>query len=157
MTEKDQFVAEISASSTEPYKTAEAREKHTVYSDEPEWTEMPGGDEYPSPGDYLLLSLGLCQVSVLDQCLEKNCVDPYSIECTAEIDSWGLDDSVPEAMPEKTGLRVDHISISMTVETTPENEAQAARCLEVYDEGCVVGQSIGIDYDTFASLEIDGD
>ena len=152
--EKDQFVVEVTAKSAEPYKEAELRDEHTVYSDEPEWTAMPGDDEYPSPGDYLLLSLAACQVSVLDQCLKKNDVETYEINCTAEIDKWGMDSSVPEAMPETTGLRVEHITVDIVLETTAEYEERASRCLEVFDEGCVVGQSIGIDYQSIGELKI---
>lgn len=151
---KDKFTARVEASSSEAFKTADLRGKHRVFSDEPEWTAMPGEDEHPSPGDYLLLSLAACQVSVLDQCLKKNDVDRYEIVCEAEIDRWGMDDSVAEEMPETTGLRIEHVIVEIVLRTTEAYRDRASRCLEVYDEGCVVGQSIGIDYDTVGALEL---
>lgn len=151
----EEFTTTIRASSDDPYKEATLRDEHTVYSDEPEWTAMPGDDAYPSPGDYLLLSLAACQVSVLDQCLKKNGVTAYRIDCDARIDSWQQETDVPDEMPATTGLRIEHVTVDMELRTTPEYEDRADRCLTVYDEGCVIGQSIGVAYTPTTRLVVD--
>jgi organic hydroperoxide reductase OsmC/OhrA len=44
--------------------------------------------------------------------------------------------------------RISHISVDLTLEVPGEYESRARRCLDVYDTGCVVGQSYrqGIEY-----------
>ena len=89
--------------------------------------------------------------------LKKNSVDLYEIEANAVIDEWEKDPNVPPEMPETTGLRISHITVKMSLKTTSEYKDRADRCLTVYDEGCVVGQSIGISYEPLTSLEIVGE
>jgi len=101
-------------------------------------------------------SLASCQVSVLEQCLERNGVEAFEIECEAVLDEWGRANDKPEEMPDHTANRIEHITVKILLYTTPEYRETAKGCLTVYDEGCVVGQSLagGIDYSPLAALEI---
>lgn len=150
------FTATLTASHDEPYTEATVRDKHTLHSDEPEWLPAGAGDNaHPAPVDYLLMSLASCQVSVLKQCLEANGVERYAIECEAEVDEWATVD-VPEAMPANTSYRVDHVTARMDQRTTEDHRDEADRCLGVYDEGCIVGQSLagGLDYTPVTTLAV---
>lgn len=106
-----------------------------------------GNDEHPAPVDHLVVALVSCQVEVLDQALKRARVEEYDIEAAAEIDGLTMGDA-PEGMPANTGQLIEHIDVEVTVETTAESEDRVQRCLEVYDGGCIVGQSYraGIDY-----------
>ncbi|MDX1744387.1 MAG: OsmC family protein [Halobacteriales archaeon] len=131
-----------------PYKTIgtvhqDGRASQEIIFDEP---EPKGRDEHPSPVMYMFASLVGCQLSVLNWCLEKGGVEDYYI--TADAHSLKHMEEVAEEMPETTGKRIDHFDIEIRLEVPEEFEARASRCLEVYDTGCVVGQSFraGIDY-----------
>lgn len=131
------------------------RDKHEVVFDEPEFLPVAEGeDTAPSPVDYLMAGLAGCQVSVLDQALKKARVADYHIEVEATIDAVGTDD-VPEEMPSNTVNRIQHIAIDVTLTIPEEHRSRAQRCLDVYDDGCIVGQSLraGIDYTPRATLE----
>ncbi|WP_418280632.1 OsmC family protein [Halorubrum sp. DTA98] len=130
------------------------RDKHEVLIDEPEWIPRMGGeDAHPSPVDYMMTALAACQVSVLSQCLSKARIDDYNIKAEATIDDAGEDD-VDENMPDHTANRIRHIDIQLHLEVPAEHEKRASRCLEVYDTGCIVGQSYkaGIDYEPTTHL-----
>jgi len=134
------------------------RDKHDIFFDEPE--DLPvgaGDDEYPSPVDYLLASLVGCQVSVLNQCLHKSRIEDFTIEADARIppEAVGVD-TTAEEMPNHTANRIEHVEISLTVQVPEEYAKRAERCLEVYDEGCIVGRSFkaGINYTPTTSLEV---
>ena len=135
------------------------RDRHEILFDEPE--DLPAGagdDEYPSPVDYLFSSLVGCQVSVLNQCLHKARVEDFRIEADAVIPPETLgDDAVADEMPGHTGKRITDVEIDITVTVPEEYESRAQRCLDVYDGGCIVGQSLraGIDYHPEATLEVD--
>lgn len=158
MTESEDFTFEMTITPDDSHKTATLREKHTLHSDEPAWLPdgLAGNDAYPAPVDFLIMSLATCQASVLKQCLEKNGVEEYRIECDAVLDSYERDEEHPEQMPDHTALRIEHITVKMVLFTTPEYSDDANRCLTVYDDGCIVGQSIagGIDYTPLTALEI---
>jgi len=141
--------------SSRPYKTigilhAKGRSSHEIVFDEP---EPRGHDEHPSPVMYFLGSLAACQMAVLASALKKARVDDYHITVEAASDrGWG---EVADEMPEGTAQRIDHIDIDLTLEVPEEHEARAQRCLEVYDTGCIVGQSLkaGVDYTPRTTLE----
>lgn len=158
MAEPEQFTFEMAVTHDDEYKTASLRGKHTLYSDEPEWLPegLAGNDAHPAPVDYLIMSLATCQVSVLRQCLERNGVEEYRIECDAVLDGYDRDEDHPEYMPRHTALRIGHITVNMVLVTTPAYERSADRCLTVYDDGCIVGQSISaaIDYTPLTALEV---
>lgn len=135
------------SSATEPTRGV-VRDKHEVLFDEPTFLPVAdGNDEHPSPVDYLLSSLAGCQVSVLDQCLKKSRVEDYHIECDATITHAGRGE-IPEEMPGNTASRVFSFDVDITLSVPVEFESRARRCAEVYDIGCIVGQSIreGIEY-----------
>lgn len=154
----EQFTAELTATSEAAYTSGRVRDKHELVSDEPEWlpAESAGDDDHPAPVDFLLMSLASCQTSVLQQCLQRNGVEEYRITCEAVLDEYGTDDEHPEEMPAHTALRIHHVTVTMTLETTERYESAANRCLMVYDEGCIVGQSLqgGIEYTPLTSLEV---
>lgn len=152
------FTAEITVTPESTYKTTTLRGKHTVEVDEPTWIPYgAGNDDHPAPVDHLLLSLSSCQTAVLMQCLEKNGVEEFRIECNAEIDGYEQAEDLPEVMPENTATRIDHVTVKMDLFTTPEYEEIANRCLMAYDDGCIVGQSLegGIDYTSLTRLTIE--
>ena len=127
-------------------------ESHRVVFDEP---EPLGDDEHASPVAYMFSSLVACQLSVLAQCLEKSRIEEYEITADAEIDRRGRDE-VAEEMPAHTAKRIEHVAITIDLEVPAEYEDRAQRCLEVYDQGCIVGQSFraGIDYTPTTELRL---
>lgn len=129
------------------------RGNHEVLADEKS-REPPvgtGEDRHPTPVDYLLSSLVACQVSVLTQCLAKARVDEFHIAASADIDERVKPD-LPEEMPQKS--LVERIDVSVSLDVPAEYRTRAERCLEVYDQGCIVGQSIaaGIEYEPQTEL-----
>lgn len=132
------------------------RDKHEVLFDEPTFLPVADGtDEHPSPVDYLLSSLAGCQVSVLDQCLKKSRVEDYRIEAKATVTGAGRGE-IPEEMPSNTATRIMDFDVDITLTVPEEYESRAKRCLEVYDIGCIVGQSIraGIEYTPRTTIEV---
>lgn len=137
-----------------PYKTVgivhDARgATHTVTVDEP---EPLGSDDAPSPGSHLFISLVSCQLTVLNSCLRKARVEDYRLKADA---SWEMTlGDVDEAMPAATAKRIKHIDIDISLEVPEEFEGRAQRCLDVYDSGCIVGQSLkaGIEYTPHTNL-----
>jgi len=135
---------------------ARVRGTHDVPIDEPEWLPMGiGSDQHPAPVDHLAVALVSCQVEVLDQALQKARVEEYDIRARAEIDELGTGNA-PGGMPANTSHIIEHIDIDLTVETTAEFESSVRRCLEVYDDGCIVGQSYraGIEYTPRTNVEL---
>lgn len=128
------------------------RDKHDVLIDEPEWSEF-GEDRAPSPVDYLMTAVTSCQVSVLSQSFDKAGIEDYEIDLDATISEVGSE-SVPDEMPEHTANRIQHIDIDIDVTVPDKYEETAQQCLDVYDQGCIVGQSFrsGIDYTPHTSL-----
>lgn len=151
----EQFTADVVADSSGEHTTADLRGRFTLRSDEPSWLPEPlaGEDAHPAPVDYLLASLAICQVSVLQQCLQHNGVDPYRIDCEASIDGFERAPDLPAVMPEHTAGRVEHVTLTIELTVTPADRETADGCLASYDEGCIVGQSIGIDYTPLTVLE----
>lgn len=145
---------EVLATSEEGVQRGDVRGIHTLYSDEPDFLpEMAGEDRHPAPVDYLVFGLVSCQASVLKQCLEKSRISAYEIRASATIaDMRGAPS--PSEMPDHTGNRIDQIEISMHLRVSDEDEARARRCLDIYDQGCIVGQSLraGIEYSRETSL-----
>lgn len=128
-------------------------DSHSVTFDEP---RPLGDDESASPVGYMFSSLVACQISVLAQCLEKSRIDEYYIAADADINRRGRDE-VSEEMPAHTAKRIEHIDVDITLEVPEKYEGRAERCLDVYDQGCIVGQSFraGIDYTPETELELE--
>jgi len=157
MSQPETFTATVTKEPGDEFKHGVLRDKHEILSDEPSWLPVGAGqDAHPVPVDLLMGSLAMCQVSVLDQCLEANGVTDYEIHCEAELDEFSRDADHPDEMPRHTALRIDHVTLDITVTTTPEFAGQTETCLDVYDEGCIVGQSLagGIDYTPVTSVEL---
>ena len=148
---------QFSKDASEPLMEATVRGKHQVFVDERDKKPPIGSgeDRYPTPVDYMLTSLVACQVAVLTQCLAKARIDEFSIEADADV-SHEEAEAIPEEMPAHTGNRIRHVDIDLELTVPAEYETRAARCLEVYDEGCIVGQSFraGIDYTTSTTFEV---
>ena len=55
-----------------------------------------------------------------------------------------------------TATRIEHVTVEITLRTTPDYRDRVEQCLITYDKGCIVGQSLagGIDYMPLAALEI---
>jgi uncharacterized OsmC-like protein len=146
----------VRKSSDDEIAVATVRDTHDVPIDEPEWLPMGiGSDQHPAPVDHLVVALVSCQVEVLDQALQKARIEEYDISARAEVDDLGTGDA-PDGMPANTSQVIEHIDIDLTVETTPEFESSVRRCLEVYDDGCIVGQSYraGIEYTPRTNVEL---
>lgn len=138
----------VTNSTDSEYTKALLRDKHELLIDEPTNLEVGAGtDNYPSPVDYMAVSLAACQVSVLSQALERARVEEFEVTCDYEIDRTGSE-PVDEEMRKGTGVRVEHIQIDLSLEVPEEHEKRAQRCLDAYDTGCIVGQSFlgGVDY-----------
>jgi len=157
MSKEGMFPCEVTASSDEPVNrgvTSARTGRHELFVDESE--HIPGSEgeqEHPSPVDYLVFALVGCQVSVLEQALHGAGVEEYEIEAVGAVDSLG-DDDVPEEMPAHTAARVDHVDLTLEV---PEEYGEAARdCLEAYNAGCIVGQSLsrGTEYTSSKQIEV---
>lgn len=128
---------------------------HEVYTDE--YTHTPpvgtGDDLHPTPVDLFLSSLVACQLSVLSQTLNKARIDEFRITGSAD-KGEEVDADVPDDIPSKS--LIDSIEVHITLEVPEEYESRAERCLEVYDQGCIVGQSIksGVQYEPRTTLEV---
>lgn len=138
------------------YADVVVRDEHRLRIDEPEWLPMGiGDDHFPAPVDHLVIALVSCQVEVLDQALRKARVEEYRIDATAEIDDLGWGEA-PEGMPGNTAALIDHIRIDLTLDVPAEYAERAQRCLDTYDDGCIVGRSYraGVDYTPETELQV---
>lgn len=157
-TEERRFTSTITRSSDDEIARGLVRGKHELFADEPEWLEEPGAgnDTHPAPVDYLVFGLVSCQVEVLDQALRKARIEEYEIEAIAEVDTVGEDEPAEEMLAHHAG-RVSHVSVDLSLTVPAEFESRAKRCLDVYDTGCVVGQSYrqGIEYTPRTTLEVE--
>ncbi len=144
-------------SSADEFIEGTVRGKHTVLVDERDRGPPVGSGEdlHPTPVDYMLSSLVACQVAVLTQCLAKSRVEEFEIEATASVGRSGEGD-VPDEMPENTATRIEHVEVALDLTVPEEYESRADRCLEVYDRGCIVGQSFdaGVEYEPETSLSV---
>lgn len=109
---------------------------HRLHTDEPEDLshsfKKGGRGEAPSAFDYLLAAVMGCQVNSLEQMLHKARIKTYDVdaECTGF------------TVTEGNVKRVQRIDLDVTLAVPEENEAQARRCLDVYEKGCVIGETI---------------
>ncbi len=77
------------------------------------------------------------------------------IEAVGVVDSPGGDD-IPDVI-EHTAARVDHVDVDVTLNVPEEYEDVAHECLNAYNTGCIVGQSLsdGISYTSSKSLNVE--
>ncbi|WP_312910266.1 OsmC family protein [Natronosalvus caseinilyticus] len=128
-------------------------QNHALYIDEPEHLshsfKKGGRGEAPSALGYLLTAAMGCQVNSLEQMLHKARLTEYEIdaECTGYT---FLEDDVK---------RVQKIDLRITLSVPEAEESRANRCLEVYEKGCVVGETLkrGIDLKVAKRLVLDDD
>jgi len=145
----------VSKDSDDEFAKADIRGLHEVLLDEPDWLPMDiGNDEYPAPVDHLVLGLVSCQLEVLDQAMRRARIEEYELEARGEVTKIGKR-QVPEDMPGNTAAVIKEIEIDVSAEVPEEDAGRAEQCLEVYDQGCIVGQSLraGIEYTPRTHLE----
>lgn len=128
---------------------------HTFGVDDSETLPYGGEDLAPSAVDYMVAGLAGCQLAVLSQCFRKARINDFEIELAAIPDSWWREE-IPEDLPENQVKRIEHIHVDVDVTVPEEYEERAQRCLDVYDQGCIVGQSFraGIEYTPKTSLSV---
>lgn len=128
---------------------------HHFEVDDSESLPYGGHDLAPSAVDYMVAGLAGCQLAVLSQALRKARIDDFEIDITAVPDEWWREE-ISEELPENQVKRIEHIDVQVKVTVPEEYEGRAERCLEVYDQGCIVGQSFreGIDYTPETSVSI---
>lgn len=131
---------------------------HSFEIDDSESLPYGGHDLAPSAVDYMVAGLAGCQLAVLSQCLRKARIDDFEIDIHAVPDDWWRED-VSEDLPENQVKRIDHVDVEVEVTVPEEYEQRARRCLDVYDEGCIVGQSFraGIEYTPETSLSVESE
>lgn len=131
---------------------------HSFKIDDSETLPYGGHDLAPSAVDYMVAGLAGCQLAVLSQCLRKARIEDWEIEISAIPDDWWREE-IPEELPENQVKRIEHIDVHVDVTVPEEYEERAQRCLEVYDQGCIVGQSFreGIEYTPETSLSVESE
>lgn len=112
---------------------------HELRFDEPEYIDV-GEDEHPCPHDYLLATVGGCQLETLKQCLEKASVDEYNIEMEVESEKGKVE--IVDDMPNTADIRITDIRSDITLEVAAEDEARANRCLDIFEAHCPISQSV---------------
>lgn len=124
---------------------------HELHTDEPadlsHSFKKGGRGEAPSAFDYLLAAVMGCQVNSLEQMLHKARVEEYDVdaECTGF------------TVTKDNVKRVQQIDLEVTLTVPEDDEAQARRCLDVYEKGCVVGETVkrGVDVRVSKSLVLE--
>jgi len=144
------FDAVLTASNDGPAKGV-FRGTHELYFDEPEYIDV-GEDEHPCPHDYLLATVGGCQLEVLKQCLEKAHVEEYDIEIEVESEKGKVE--VDEDIPDTADIRITDMTTEITLEVPPEYESRANRCLEIFEENCPISNSVRAGIDLHTSREL---
>lgn len=124
---------------------------HSLYIDEPEHLshsfKKGGRGEAPSALGYLLTAAMGCQVNSLEQMLHKARITDYEIEAECTGLTY-IEDDVK---------RVQKIDLEIELAVPGDEESRAQRCLDVYEKGCVVGETIkrGVDLDVSKELVLD--
>lgn len=124
---------------------------HGLYIDEPpdlnHSFKKGGRGEAPSPFGYLLAAGMGCQVNSLEQMLHKARVPHYEIEAVCTGYSF-TSDSIK---------RVQKIELAIELTVPEAHESRADRCLDVYEQGCVIGETLrrGMELDVEKTLVLD--
>jgi organic hydroperoxide reductase OsmC/OhrA len=92
----------------------------------------------PDAAHLLAAAVGNCLSASLVFCLQKARIEVGGLRTTAE---------VTKVRNEKGRLRIGRIDVKLEPEIAPEDRGRAARCLEIFEDYCVVTQSVraGID------------
>lgn len=109
---------------------------HTMFTDEPpdlgHSFKKGGRGEAPSAFDYLITAAMGCQVNTLEQMLHKARVEQYEIEA----DCTGF------TLTESNVKRIQKLELAIELRVPTEKESAGRRCLDVYEQGCVVGETL---------------
>lgn len=132
-------------------RTENREHDHTMHTDEPpdlgHSFKKGGRGEAPSAFDYLIAAGMGCQVNTLEQMLHKARVDEYEIaaECTGY------------TVQKDDVKRIQKLKLAITLTVPEDAESQGRRCLEVYEKGCVVGETLkrGLDFTVEKELVLD--
>lgn len=126
---------------------------HSLYTDEPAHLshsfKKGGRGEAPSAFGYLLSAAMGCQVNSLEQMLHKARITEYDIdaECTGFSVTKG------------NVKRIQKLTLEITLTVGEADESRAERCLDVYEQGCVVGETLkrGMEFEIEKRLETTDD
>lgn len=117
-------------------RTQNREYNHTMFTDEPpdlgHSFKKGGRGEAPSAFDYLLTAAMGCQVNTLEQMLHKARVEQYEIE--AECTGY--------TVTEDNVKRIQKLELAIELSVPEAKESAAQRCLDVYEKGCVVGETL---------------
>lgn len=117
-------------------------QNHGLYTDEPPGLshsfKKGGRGEAPSSFGYLVTAGMSCEVNTLEQMLHKARISTYEIdaECTGF------------SYTEGNIKRVQRLDLALTLTVHPDMESRAERCLEVFEKGCAIGETLkrGMDF-----------
>lgn len=132
-------------------RTQNREYNHTMHTDEPpdlgHSFKKGGRGEAPSAFDYLIAAGMGCQVNTLEQMLHKARITEYDIE--AECTGY--------TFTEDNVKRVQRLDLRITLTVPEDVESQADRCLDVYEKGCVVGETLkrAVEFDVEKELVLD--
>lgn len=124
---------------------------HTMHTDEPpdlgHSFKKGGRGEAPSAFDYFIAAGMGCQVNTLEQMLHKARVTDYEIE--AECTGY--------TYTEDNKKRIQKLELGVTLTVPEDAESQGQRCLDVYEQGCVVGETLkrAVDFQVEKELVLD--
>lgn len=136
---------------TNVIRTLNREYDHTMHTDEPpdlgHSFKKGGRGEAPSAFDYLIAAGMGCQVNSLEQMLHKARITKYEIagECTGY------------TFTEDDVKRIQKLELAITLTVPEDVESQGQRCLDVYEEGCVVGETLkrAVDFRVETDLVLD--
>lgn len=151
LNEGPRAVMRCSNDRTNVIRTTNRAWNHTMHTDEPpdlgHSFKKGGRGEAPSAFDYLLAAGMGCQVNSLEQMLHKARVEAYDIE--AECTGY--------TVTEENVKRIQKLQLAITLTVPEEHESRGRRCLDVYEQGCVVGETLkrGMDFAVEKELVVD--
>lgn len=126
-------------------------QNHSLHIDEPEDLshsfKKGGRGEAPTAFGYLLSAAMGCQVNSLEQMLHKARIEEdYEIKAECVGFTVTKDDI----------KRIQRLELELTLTVPEEDEPQAQRCLDVYEKGCVVGETLkrGMEFRIEKNLEL---
>jgi organic hydroperoxide reductase OsmC/OhrA len=95
----------------------------------------------PSPARLLAAAVGHCMSASLLFCLRRSRVDVSGVETHVEADL---------ERNERGRLRVGAIRVRLTPSVTAQDAAKLERCMSLFEDFCIVGQSVraGVDVKT---------
>lgn len=104
-----------------------------------------GQDRGPNPARLLAAAVGSCLSASLLFCLRKSRADVSGLQTTVDVSL---------ARNERGRLRIGGIRVRLAPELVPEQRERLGRCLELFQDYCIVTESVrdGIDVD----VEVEG-